>query len=320
MTYSYGDGLADPEYEYCAFDNWVYDGREYTSAALASAWDEALANGQTEAISVEAHFTRLRYKISLYSMTVAGADPTDDELAGASPIGRSANRYLGYGTSLSCPSTLDGKNFWYWMVGKQGETDITKYEKLTSLKSIFFPTEGDRDPANASYVAIACFGNGDAPPETEQVSFRVVNVTKEKVGNTWRAVVTVTVDGPANEYTIEKMGVHHLTADKAYDQEGNEKSGYVTVKDEETGKNQELAKDQMKNLLSTLDGFVFEPSALDRVNKKGELGFTYTFRTPITEEYPDFYANAYITYTYGGETVTKTVSMSTDGYDSISIR
>ena len=305
FVYTYGTAIKKPQLAYCEFTGWndrnddgSNVGEPYDLSGLADKLDILLKDGSlAETFKVNANFAREKYSIALYYSVL---DSDSGKIQTITYTGASSNnRNLGYATQLRGPETVDGKPFQYWRIGVMpedldpndlGSFDVSIFEddaiypKYTSLKPSFFPT------VKGNYIAIACYDT-DAPATPDPVTFRIVNETTEEVNGKYRAVVTVELIGPENHgYSIDSAGIRYLAANTVYDNGSIDSLNIAVYGSKNTS--------EFRSLLSESGiGETFNSTIIEKVNVNGKVGFTYTIRTPLQEEYPDFYVYAYVEYT-----------------------
>ena len=301
FTYAYGEELTDPEYEYCEFVDWADGtGKQYTSAEFKTYLDEQLESAASNpTIPINANFRRYTYAISLnWCILGTGEYPTTEEIHHSTTA---TNRLLGRAVQFSCEVERDGNAFKYWLIG-QGE-DYSTYKKYSNLRVAYFPTKPSDE--NNPYIAIACYGS--EAEELDPVTFKVVNTTTEKIGNIYRAVITVDVTGPKGTeggYTIQQAGIRYLAAGRAYNDEGELDTENIVLYETDSSIN--VPTSSILNLLQAQSGIIItDDNGLNDVNENGKAGFTFTARVPLKKQVTDVYAVAYIKYTVGDETVTK---------------
>ena len=294
FTYSYGDTLSDPEYVYCTFDNWTYNGTTYSSngenalPSMKAALDNELKTSTGKTIEVTANFTRQTYSITVYTWVSGETAPRETVVAQAN------NRRLGYATKLTASETMedDGNtyNFSYWLIGT-GE-DYGEYEPFDSRTASFFPTVA------GAYNAIMVFGASGSEEESDGVSFRILNETREKYGDVWRAVITLELNGLAGGYEL------YYEDDTPADGEKPAQVGFKGL-----GVNYIYSPNDPGDV-SKVSGRVFFTDMIRAINgmdgAPAKSGGTYTLRIQVPNDEWNFYAYAFVKYRVGnGDWVTK---------------
>ena len=285
FTYTYGTKLSDPVYTYYTFQNWTYNGTTYSTSALKTALNSALASGSGQTINVTANFTRQTYTVKLYSY-IPGVDTLPGFLEYTSPT-----RYIGRTTQLTAPSTITDSGqtyyFQYWMIGSNKDYS-TGYTQQTSLKAALFPE------SSGEYYAIAYYGTTEATNLNDGISFRIVNESADKVGDTWRAVVTIEMIGPAGEYRLSDVGIKY----------------------------QKAAADSTS--VGSIESSRSCSDMITAVNQNSSIGGTFTMRFTMDSTSYKLFTYAFATYTpTGGAAASKyyadnKVTPAASAYDTIS--
>lgn len=292
-SYTYDGALFEkPQYTYYTFKGWkigdtTYDPDNETECAnLKAALNDAVAEG-TE-LTVTAVFERDTYTVQMFSF-IPGVD--DDDKPGEKETDPKTYS-LGRSVRLTAGSSVydDDRNRYYfdhWIIGTSSGYK-TVYETYDQRITTFFPTE------SGEYYAIAVYTEG-AKTYSNNVSFRVVNTTTEKVGDELRAVVTVELMGPKGGYSMTEIGLNYLVAASL--------SGAGDITSDGTSSSYDTSNS----------------SLVRAINDSESVGGTATFRIPLSEG-KNLYSFAFATYSYPktGDPVDYTAAMATDvGYDTV---